>query len=193
MIRIAQAIVVEGRYDRNAICQVVDAPVFQTDGFHILHDREQLALLRKTAEKRGLIVFTDSDGAGLVIRNFLKSTIPGAYLIHAYAPEIPGKEKRKKTAGKAGILGVEGMTPETIIRCLERAGATILDKNTPHISGGITKQDLYDLGLSGKAGSREKRLELIKKLDFPSTMSANALLEALNVLYTREQLEQILE
>lgn len=193
MIRIVEAIVVEGRYDRNTICQVVDAPVFQTDGFRILHDREQLSLLRKTAEKRGLIVFTDSDGAGLVIRNFLKSAIPGKYLKHAYAPEIQGKEKRKKTAGKAGILGVEGMTPETILRCLERAGATGLDANAPEVSGGITKQDLYDLGLSGKDGSREKRLELMKKLDFPSTMSANAMLEALNVLYTRAQLERILQ
>lgn len=191
MIKIAQAVVVEGRYDKNALSQVVDAPIFQTDGFHILNDKEQLALLRKVAQERGLIVFTDSDGAGFVIRNYLKSAIPAQYLKHAYAPEIPGKERRKKTGGKEGILGVEGMTPEIIVQCLTRAGATFLPEGGERAAHGITKQDLCELGLSGCAGSREKRLALLRELGLPSHMSTNSMLQALALLYSREELTEI--
>ena len=128
MVRIQEAIVVEGRYDKNTLSQIVDAPIFQTDGFGIFRNQDQLALLRCIAEKRGLIVFTDSDGAGFVIRNFLKGAIQPQYLKHAYIPDIPGKEKRKSAQGKEGKLGVEGMTPEIILNALKRAGATIENK-----------------------------------------------------------------
>ena len=116
MIKVQEAIVVEGRYDKNTLSQIVDAPILETSGFSIMKDKDQLALLRKVAQKRGLIVFTDSDGAGFVIRNFLKSAIPETSLKHAYIPDVLGKERRKKTPGKEGKLGVEGMTPEIILQ-----------------------------------------------------------------------------
>lgn len=191
MVSVSQAIVVEGRYDKNTLSQIVDAPIFQTDGFHIMRDPALTALLRQVAKKRGLIVFTDSDGAGFVIRNYLKGVIPPENLLHAYAPEIPGKERRKRTPGKEGILGVEGMTPDVIVECLKRAGATMDGLSTGNHFGGITKQDLFEMGLSGCAGSEAMREKLLKKLDFPAKMSTNAMLQALNVLYGKEDLEKI--
>ena len=191
MVKIMEAIVVEGRYDKNTLSQVVDAPILETAGFGIFKDRQQMALLRRVAEKRGLIVFTDSDGAGFVIRNHIKSAIPGKYLKHAYIPDIPGKERRKSAPGREGKLGVEGMTPEVILAALRNAGATIEGEETTS-SGGITKQDLMALGLSGGSNAGEKRKALLKKLNLPEHMSANAMLRALNLLYTREELEQML-
>lgn len=193
MVKIREAIVVEGRYDKNTLSQIVDAPILQTDGFSIMNDKEQLALLRQIAAKRGLIVFTDSDGAGFVIRNYLKGAIPGKYLKHAYIPDIPGKERRKKTPGKEGKLGVEGMTPETILACLERAGATFDGENTERAEPQLTKTDLFELGLSGGANSSQKRLVLLKRLELPEHMSANAMLQALNLLYTKEELYKLVD
>lgn len=192
MIKIRQAIVVEGRYDKNTLSQIVDATIFQTNGFGIMKDKAQLALLRKVAETRGLIIFTDSDGAGFVIRNFLKGAIPAANVKHAYIPDIPGKERRKSAPGKEGKLGVEGMTPEIIIECLRRAGATFEAEEAGHQPTRITKQDLVELGLSGGPNSARKRLALLKKLDFPEHMSSNAMLQALNVLYDLEELQLLL-
>lgn len=192
MVRIKEAIVVEGRYDKNALSQIVDAPIFETTGFGIFKNKEQMSLLRRTAEKRGLIVFTDSDGAGFVIRNHLKSAIPGKYLKHAYIPDIPGKEKRKASPGREGKLGVEGMTPEILLEALKRAGATIEGENVTQRNA-ITKQDLMALGLSGGANAKEKRLALLKILSFPEHMSSNAMLEALNVLYTLEEFTVVVE
>ena len=191
MVKIREAIVVEGRYDKNTLSQVVDAPILETAGFGIFKDRQQMALLRRVAEKRGLIVFTDSDGAGFVIRNHIKSAIPGKYLKHAYIPDIPGKERRKSAPGREGKLGVEGMTPEVILAALRNAGATIEGEKTTS-SGGITKQDLMALGLSGGSNAGEKRKALLNKLNLPEHMSANAMLQALNLLYTQEELEQML-
>ena len=188
MVKIREAIVVEGRYDKNTLSQIVDAPIFQTDGFGIFRDREKMRLLRRTAEKLGLIVFTDSDGAGFVIRSHIKSAIPEKYLKHAYIPDIPGKEKRKAAPGKEGKLGVEGMKPEIILEALRRAGATFDDGQAP-AAGGITKQNMMELGLSGGPDSSAKRKKLIKALDFPEHLSANALLQALNLLYSLDQLK----
>ena len=191
MVKVREAIVVEGRYDKNTLSQIVDAPILETSGFGIFKDKKQMALLRQVAEKRGLVVFTDSDGAGFVIRNHLKSAIPGKFLKHAYIPDIYGKEKRKSAPGKEGKLGVEGMRPEVIIAALRRAGATIEgEESLP--SRSITKQDLMELGLSGGADASAKRLTLLKKLNLPEHMSANAMLQALNLLYTLEELESIL-
>lgn len=187
MVKIREAIVVEGRYDKNTLSQIVDAPILETSGFGIFKDKQQMALLRQVAEKRGLIVFTDSDGAGFVIRNHLKSAIPGKFLKHAYIPDILGKEKRKSAPGKEGKLGVEGMSREIILEALRRAGATIEGEEAPPACG-ITKQDLMELGLSGGPGAGAKRLALLKKLNLPEHMSANALLQALNLLYSLEEL-----
>ena len=194
MLKIREAIVVEGRYDRNTLSQIVDAPVFETNGFGIFKDREQLALLRTVAERRGLIVLTDSDGAGFVIRNHIKSAIPAQYLKHAYIPDISGKEKRKAAPGKEGKLGVEGMRPEVILQALRQCGATI-ENETEHrqSSCGITKQLLAELVLSGGACSSLKRKQLQKKLNLPEHMSANALLQALNLLLSEEELRETVE
>lgn len=192
MVKIQEAIVVEGRYDKNTLRQIVDAPIFETAGFGIFKDFSQLALLRKVAEKRGLIVFTDSDGAGFVIRNHLKSAIPAKYLKHAYIPDIPGKEKRKSSPGKEGKLGVEGMSREIILDALRRAGATIEGADVPR-KRDITKQDLFDLGLSGTPDAAANRQRLLKKLDLPEHMSPNAMLEALNLLYSLEDLEKVVD
>lgn len=190
MIKIKEAIVVEGRYDKNTLSQIVDAPILETSGFGIFKDKKQMALLRQVAEKRGLIVFTDPDGAGFVIRNHIKSAIPGKYLKHAYVPDIMGKERRKAAPGKEGKLGVEGMKPEVILESLRRAGATFEGESAAPTEC-ITKQDLMDLGLSGGKDSSTKRLALLKKLGLPEHMSANALLQTLNLLYTLDELRTI--
>ena len=192
MIKIRQAIVVEGRYDKNTLSQIVDAPILETSGFGIMKDKKQLQLLRQVAEIRGLIVFTDSDGAGFVIRNYLKSAIDPKYLLHAYIPDIPGKEKRKSAPGKEGKLGVEGMRPEVIIEALRRAGATVEGEEISQPTAPITKQDMMELGLSGGTDSRLLRQKLLKKLNLPEHMSSNALLQTLNLLYDLQQLKDIL-
>jgi len=188
MIKIRQAIVVEGRYDKNTLAQIVDAPILETSGFGIMKDKEQLELLRKVAKMRGLIVFTDSDGAGFVIRNFLKSAIEPQYLLHAYIPDIPGKERRKSSPGKEGKLGVEGMTPQVIEECLRRSGATVEGESTAKSSEEITKFDMFCMGLSGSPDSKAKRQALQKMLDLPEHLSSNALLQVLNLLYSKDQI-----
>ena len=193
MVKIREAIVVEGRYDKNALSQIVEAPILETSGFGIMKDKAQLKLLRRVAATRGLIVFTDSDGAGFVIRNYLKSSIDNRFLKHAYIPDVAGKERRKAAPGKEGLLGVEGMTPQVILECLRRAGATIEGEETETKSTGITKLDLAELGLSGGPGSSLLRGRLLKKLDLPAHMSSNAMLQALNLLYTLPELTEIME
>lgn len=205
-LKIKEALVVEGRYDKNTLAQIVDAPIFVTDGFGLFRDPELLALLRAVAERRGLIVLTDPDGAGLVIRNRLKGAIPPEFVKHAYVPDIPGKERRKAAPGREGKLGVEGMTPELLIAALRNAGATLLEAEPrPDPAAGaaigrqhvaepakITKTELYELGLSGRPDSKERRKALQKELGLPENLSANALLTALNCLYTKETLEALL-
>ena len=184
MIKLRQAIVVEGRYDKNALSQLVDAPIFETSGFGVMKNRELLGFLRRVAQTRGLIVLTDPDGAGLVIRNFLKGALPKEGVLHAYIPDIPGKERRKTHPGKEGKLGVEGMTPEILLTALKNAGAQAEQTDAP--TDKITKTDLFLAGLSGGAGSAEKRAALQKKLHLPANLGANAFLDALNLLMTRE-------
>lgn len=191
MVKIKEAIVVEGRYDRNTLSQIVDAAIFETNGFGIFKNKEQMALLRTVAQKRGLIVLTDSDGAGFVIRNHLKSAIPGAYLKHAYIPDIAGKEKRKAAPGKEGKLGVEGMRPEVILEALRACGATFDDETQDSPRTAITKQDFVELGLSGGTDSSVKRLCVQKAMNLPEHMSANALLQALNLLMTADELRNL--
>lgn len=191
MISVNEVIVVEGRYDRNTLSQVFDAVIVETSGFGVFNDREKLALLRRLAEARGLVVLTDSDGAGFVIRNFLKGAIDPALVKQAYIPDIAGRERRKRAPSKEGKLGVEGMKPEVLIETLRRAGATLGGEEPARRAGGITKATLYELGLSGGPGSAEKRRALLKELDLPEKLSANALLDVLNALYTEAELREI--
>ena len=191
MLKIREAIVVEGRYDKNTLAQIVDAPILETKGFGLFKDPKQLELLRSVAKKRGLIVLTDSDGAGFVIRNHIKSAIPAKYLKHAYIPDVAGKEKRKAAPGKEGKLGVEGMSPEVLLAALKNAGATIEGKSTARGNNQITKQDFVEFGLSGGLNASERRKRLQNRLHLPEHMSANALLQALNLLLSREELAEI--
>lgn len=180
---------VEGRYDKNTLSQLVDTLIITTEGFQVFKSKEKAALLRQVAAKRGLIVLTDSDGAGFVIRNHLKGIIPPSQLKQCYIPDVFGKEKRKKAPGKEGKLGVEGMRPEVLEAALRQCGATILGETSAHQPGGdITKLDLYQLGLSGRPDSAIKRRELLKRLALPEHLSANALVQVLNTIVTKEEL-----
>lgn len=187
-LKLRQAIVVEGKYDQNTLRQIVDTAIFTTNGFADMKDPALLRLLQQAAQTTGLIILTDSDGAGFLIRNTLKSALPETGVLHAFIPDLPGKEKRKAAPGKEGLLGVEGMTPEILLKALRNAGAEFADGSTPPPAREpITKQDLFALGLSGGPESAKKRAALLKALSLPAHMSANALLQALNVLFSREE------
>ena len=193
MIRIKEAIVVEGRYDKNTLSQIVDAVILETSGFGVFKDEEKLSLLRRIAEKQGLIVFTDSDGAGFVIRNYIKGAIPPHLVKHAYIPDVYGKERRKRAPGKEGKLGVEGMTPDIILQALLRAGATVEGKVVSVPRGEITPADLFLMGLTGHEDSVQLRARLLHRLELPQHMSAKAMLTVLNALYTRSELIDLME
>ena len=187
-LKLRQAIVVEGKYDQNTLRQIVDTAIFTTNGFADMKDPALLRLLQQAAQTTGLVILTDSDGAGFLIRNTLKSALPETGVLHAYIPDLPGKEKRKAAPGKEGLLGVEGMTPEILLNALRNAGAEFADGSTPPPAREpITKQDLFALGLSGGPESAKKRAALLKALSLPAHMSANALLQALNILFSREE------
>ncbi|MBQ9493464.1 MAG: DUF4093 domain-containing protein [Oscillibacter sp.] len=194
MRRIAEVIVVEGKYDKNTLSQAVDASVVTLEGFAAFHDREKLSFLHRLAEKRGLIVLTDSDGAGFVLRNFLKGALPPERVKHAYIPDIHGKERRKRTPGREGKLGVEGMRPEILLDALRRAGATFLDESPREKpeEAPITISDFFAWGLTGAPDSAERRRALLKRLSLPEKLSTHALLDALNLLYGRERFREVL-
>ena len=192
-MRIQEAIVVEGRYDKAALAGVVDTLILETAGFGVFKDGERLALLRRLAATRGLIVLTDPDGAGFVIRNYLKGAIPKEQVKHAYIPDVQGKERRKRAPGKEGKLGVEGMSPEVLRQAVLNAGATVLDgEATAREQGNLTPADLFALGLSGTPDAGLRRAALLRRLALPEHMSAKALLAALNALYTPSELEELL-
>lgn len=186
-IKVQEVIVVEGKYDLNSIKQIVDGIVVTTDGFGIFHNAEKIELIRRMAEKRGVIILTDSDGAGFVIRNHLKSVLPKEWVKHAYIPDVYGKESRKKTRSKEGKLGVEGMSREVLLSVLEKCGATI-DGNVSVGTGSLTKADLYFMGLSGTPNSAENRMLLIRELNLPERLSPNALLDVLNAMFSKDQM-----
>lgn len=194
MIKVREVIVCEGRYDKDTLSQVFDAVIVETGGFGVFNDSEKLALLRSLAEARGLVILTDSDGAGFQIRGYLKGAIDPSLVKHAYIPDIPGREKRKKTASKSGTLGVEGMRPEVLIDALRRAGATLEgEESLSRGAGDINAAVLYELGLSGRANSGERRARLLKSLNLPGKLHGPALLDVLSALYTREELSEQLK
>lgn len=187
--KIAETIVVEGRYDKNTLSQIVDAHIVETRGFGVFSDKEQLDMIKKLAKSSGVIIMTDGDGAGFLIRNYLKGALQGGRVINAYIPDIDGREKRKAQPSREGKLGVEGMSGEIIIKSLRDAGATFIgeDKKDRTCNRGIDKTDLYLAGLSGGPDSTVRRKELQKHLGLPERMSTNALLQVLNSLYTYEE------
>lgn len=193
MISVKEAIIVEGRYDKIKLSSIVSSPIIDTGGFRVFKDKEKQNLIKKISAQRGLLVLTDSDSAGFVIRNFLKGIVPENELKHAYIPQLRGKEKRKAEASKEGLLGVEGMDEQIIVRAIQNSGATILNYDKKVKSGDITKSDLYELGLSGRENSAVLRDKLLKRLQLPSYLTTNAMLTALNCLYSLEELKELIE
>lgn len=194
MISLKEAVIVEGRYDKIRLASFIDTPIIETGGFRVFKDKEKQNLIRKISKERGILILTDSDSAGFVIRNFLKGIVPENSLKHAYIPQLKGKEKRKDTFSKEGFLGVEGVSGEVIIKAVKNSGASVLSENEKYEkSGEITKTDLYDLGLSGRENSAQLRIGLLKKLELPSYLTTNAMLSALNCLYSLKELKEILK
>ena len=187
MHSVREVIIVEGRYDKNALSQVVDAVIIETSGFGIFNDAEKRKLLQTMAEARGLIVLTDSDGAGFVIRNYIKGCVDPKLVKHAYIPDIYGKERRKSAPSREGKLGVEGMKPQVLLDALIRAGVTFDDEENKKTAPRISKADMYARGLSGREGSAEKRARLIKQLGLPERLTADGLLDVLNATMSREE------
>ena len=187
MHSVREVIVVEGRYDKNTLSQVVDAVIIETSGFGIFNDAEKRKLLQTMAEARGLIVLTDSDGAGFVIRNYIKGCVDPKLVKHAYIPDVYGKERRKSAPSREGKLGVEGMKPQVLLDALIRAGATFDDEENKKSATRISKADMYARGLSGREGSAEKRKQLIRQLGLPERLTADGLLDVLNATMSREE------
>jgi ribonuclease M5 len=193
VISLKEAVIVEGRYDKIKLQSFVASPIIETGGFRVFKDKEKQNLIREIALKRGILVLTDSDGAGFVIRNFLRGTVPNSEIKHAYIPQLKGKEKRKSEASKEGFLGVEGISEEIIIDAIRKSGATIIGENAPESSRKITKADLFDLGLTGRENSAKLREKLLKSLNMPTYLTTNALLMTLNCIYSLKELKEILD
>ena len=191
MISVKEAIIVEGRYDKIKLSSIVDTPVIETNGFRVFKDKEKQNLIRQIANKRGILILTDSDSAGFVIRNFLKGSVPVDKVKHGYIPQLSGKEKRKAEMSKEGFLGVEGVSEKIIIEAIRKSGATILNEKKKKKTGGITKADFYELGLSGRENSAILRSKILKKMNMPSYLTANGMIAALNCLYSFEELKEI--
>lgn len=195
MIKIKEVVVVEGKYDKIKLKGLIDTLIIETNGFRIFKDKEKQNLLRKLANEKGILIMTDSDSAGFVIRNFLKGIIDNGKIKNCYIPEILGKEKRKTAPSKEGMIGVEGVENSIIIDAVKKSGATIINnkennsKNNEEIikDNKITKYDLYEIGLIGKKNSAKLRKELLKKLNLPTYMSTNAMLDTFNSMYNKEK------
>ncbi|HBT64795.1 MAG TPA: DUF4093 domain-containing protein [Ruminococcaceae bacterium] len=193
MIRVREAIVVEGKYDKIKLASVVDALVIETNGFGIFKDRQLMELIRLLARERGLLILTDSDSAGFVIRDYLSGAIPPEQIKHAYIPNLSGKERRKNVPSKEGFLGVEGVDGSTIANAIRNAGATIEDESAvPQSQSPLTKMDLYETGLVGREFSATRRRQLLGLLGLPKSLSANRLVAVLNMTMTRKRFGETL-
>lgn len=197
MIKLKEAIIVEGKYDKIKLSSIVDGLIITTDGFGIFKDREKRELIRLLAKKRGIIILTDSDSAGFLIRSHIKGFVTEGEIKNVFVPDIFGKEKRKTAPSKEGKLGVEGISREILESTLEKAGVINRQEQNEGLSDQpkqrqVTKTDLFEDGLSGKADSKAKRTLLLSQLDLPERMSTNTLLEAINALYSYEEYKQAL-
>ena len=214
-IALREAIIVEGRYDRIRLSGIISTPVIETGGFRVFKDKEKQALIRSIAERRGILIMTDVDSAGFVIRNFLKGIIPQEKIKHAYIPTVKGKEKRKSEPSKEGTLGVEGLDRDSLIKAILDSGAHI--ESLPLVKGGgsakadskglcdrssvsenpkdnqITKLDFFDYGLTGSENSAKHRAEVLASLGLPEYLTVNAMISAINCLFTKQEFEEYLE
>ena len=192
MIRVEPAIIVEGRYDKNKLKQIFDAMVLDIGGFGIFKDEEKAAFIRRLARERGVLIFTDGDHAGFLLRGYLKNIAAGGKIYHAYIPDLYGKEKRKSRPSKEGKIGEEGAPDQAMIQAVRRSGAPMGDLAAPPTAGEpADKGDFYALGLSGGPGAARKRRQLLRELELPENMTANALLEAVNLLGGKALLERL--
>lgn len=193
MIKLDQVVIVEGKYDKIKLSSLLDACIIETNGFGIFKDPEKLDLIRRLAQSRGIVIVTDSDSAGFLIRHYIQSAVPKEQIKNVYIPEILGKEKRKSKPSKAGTLGVEGIEQKELLKAFERAGVfcdeTVFSKENVRL---ITKADFYEDGLSGKTDSAAKRQKLLKTLNLPAGLSANALLPVLNSLMNYEEYRELI-
>lgn len=185
LIKLTQPIIVEGKYDKITLENVVDTLIITTNGFSIFKDKEKCELIRTLAKKDGVIVMTDSDHAGNLIRSHIKNIVDGGKVINVYLPQLKGKEKRKTTPSKEGFLGVEGMSKEVIETALKRSG--VLCRNIPKDTPKITKTDMYILGLSGAENSQLLRNQVLYYLNLPGNLSSNAMLDIINTLFTKDE------
>lgn len=192
MIKLKEAVIVEGRYDKIKLKNLIDAPIIETNGFRIFNDKQRQSLIRQIAEKRGILIMTDSDKAGLVIRNFLSGAVSKDKIKHCYVPQLKGKEKRKEQKSKEGYLGVEGVPDDVIIEAVRKSGATVIGEEKSE-NAEITKADLLDLGLTGTQNAANNRKILLKSLDMPDYLSTNAMLTALNCLFSLEELKEYMD
>lgn len=190
MIHLEPVVIVEGRYDKNKLKQIFDATVLEIGGFGIFKDREKAAFIRRLAHTKGILILTDSDHAGFLLRGYLKNIAAGGKLYHAYIPDFYGKEKRKARPSKEGKLGVEGVPDQVILQAVRRSGAPMGEQAASSAGIPVTKADFYALGLSGGPDAAIRRQSLLRALDLPENMTANALLEAVNLLGGRQLLAQ---
>lgn len=193
MLKIRQAIIVEGRYDKIKLSSLVDALIIETDGFGIFKDNEKKALIKRLAEERGILILTDSDSAGFKIRNYLGGSLPGDKVFHAYIPDIFGKEKRKTEYSKEGKLGVEGVPSQVIINALERAGIEFELEGDKTETRQITNIDLYEYGLSGTDDCKERKERLLSFLSLPTRLSTKSLVKVLNTFMTYDDFLKTVE
>ncbi len=188
MLKIKEAVIVEGKYDKQRLSEFLDAPIITTSGFRVFKDKEKQSLIRKLAKDRGLIIMTDSDSAGFVIRNFLRGIVADTQIKHCYIPQIKGKEKRKDAPSKEGFLGVEGLSAEILREALVKSGVDVGQGGEDRNTTPVTKSDMFEMGLSGRENSAELRRRLMIELGLPTYLSANALLEVINSLYSKEEI-----
>lgn len=194
MVRINETVVVEGKYDKIKLSSLIDAVIIETNGFSIFKDKEKLELLRKLADKNGLLIITDSDGAGFKIRHYLMGAIPKEKIKHAYIPDIFGKEKRKEAPSKEGKLGVEGIPKKELMQALKRAGVIANEVETKAISKRkITKSDFFEDGLSGGMNSNEMRKQLLEKMNLPCRLSSNSLIAVINSIMSYEEYKALVK
>lgn len=183
-IKLSEAVIVEGKYDKIKLSNILDAFIIETNGFAVFKDKTKLSFIKKLAKERGIIILTDSDHAGFMIRNYISSGVPKEQIKNVYIPDVFGKEKRKNAPSKEGKLGVEGMTKEVIVEALSKAGIT---SSKSVCSDPVTTVDFYDLGLTGGAGSKAKRKALCKALDLPEFLSTSSLISCINNFMTKEE------
>lgn len=190
-LRLKEAVIVEGRYDKIKLSECIISPIIETGGFRVFKDKERQELIRAIADRRGILVMTDVDSAGFVIRNFLRGIVPEDRIFHAYIPTVAGKEKRKAEASKEGILGVEGVDREALIDAIRKSGAHIEGDDTA-VGGEITKTDFYEYGLTGSENAARYREKVLLSLGLPKYLTANAMIAAVNCLFTKDEFEAYL-